>query len=1606
MQSIRPTKRAIVIGDEPLTGQCVEIARAHGIDVVGMATVHPRVTRLADELGIPVVRSDGDIASDLADVGLDGEVDVLMSIAHLRIVPDALLARADLALNFHDGPLPDLVGLNVTSWALLDDRRHHAITWHHMSSNVDRGDIATVREFAIADDETAFSLNARCYEAALSSFPDLARAIADGSVDRSPQPDRASTTFLRVDRPARILDPSAAAVDIDRLVRALDLGGLSANRIGVPLLRIGESWVAAHSSSVTAGAPSAPPSGPPATVVDARGDRIRLTTLGGEIELALRALDGSIIDAAELMADAALGIGDRLDPTPTSTVERFAALDRRSARHENAWAQRLSRLDPVTSLTELAEIVDSTSDLSVASRSWIDLGEVSVGTNAEAVAAIALTLARSAGADRAHLAVVPDRSTADTIASFGPLVRAPIADLRVDHVAAADLLAAVEAELAEITELGPFLADLIGRRPEVTPADPRVLLRIGEHVDLDRPGESTLLWFNVAAGRLRLRHRSDVPGDVARGWLERVESVLAALGADTSPAEIDVVTLADREAFETLNDTRVDIDTTATVDGLVWKQATATPDSAALTWGDSTVSYGDLVARADRLAARLRGLGAGPGTRVGLAVPRSVELVTSVLATLRTGAAYVPLDPAYPTDRLQHMVADSELTILVAGDEMSLVTEGLTVVDPSDVDPTATTETAGDLDGPGSAHAAHTDHTADDLAYVIYTSGSTGVPKGVMLEHGNVVNFFAAMDEVIDHDPPGVWLAVTSLSFDISVLELLWTLARGFHVVLKADSGARSVTTAPTARAVRAPASHDPVPTRPVSMSLFYFAAGDASAGVDGYRLLLEGARFADANGFEAVWTPERHFHEFGGAYPNPSVVGAAVAATTSRVAIRAGSVVLPLHSPVRVAEEWSVVDNLSGGRVGISFAPGWQPNDFVLNPSEYGRAREHLPHLIDTVRSLWRGEAVDLVGHDGSPVSTSTLPRPVQEELPVWLTSAGTPATFERAGALGLNVLTHLLGQNIDELAANLERYRHAWRAAGHPGEGHVTLMLHTYLDADRDSAVEAARDPMKAYLGTAVGLIRNMASSFPTFAGSGAADDAAFESLTDDEMDQLLDMAASRYLDTSGLFGTPEDAADVIARVAAVGVDEVACLIDFGVDTDLVLGSFDRLAETRRLVDERVRSGADDQNDTRTIAPHRTSDPDRAETVAELVGRHGVTHLQCTPSLAAMLLADPADRRSLADVGHLLLGGEALPVALARQLREILSGRFTNMYGPTETTIWSLVHEIDTVADGSIPIGRPIANTTVTVLDDAGRPLPVGGYGELHIGGLGVARGYHDRPELTAERFVDRDALGRTYATGDIVRLTSAGTVEFAGRSDNQLKIRGHRIELGEIESVLDRHPDVVQAIVVPRGDSIDPILAAFVVSTGRFEVDDLRAHAAAELPSVMIPDVIRPIDVLPLTPNGKVDRNALPAALPHDVVDGEATVPTADLVDRAFDDDSEGLVASLWSAALGRPLGLDDNFFEIGGHSLLAVRVFRQLEERSPGPIALTDVFRYPTVRTLGAHLRTIGAEVPAAARPNGAADTSSGSSADRPTADSGSARGARRRRALSRRGGGGS
>ena len=364
----------------------------------------------------------------------------------------------------------------------------------------------------------------------------------------------------------------------------------------------------------------------------------------------------------------------------------------------------------------------------------------------------------------------------------------------------------------------------------------------------------------------------------------------------------------------------------------------------------------------------------------------------------------------------------------------------------------------------------------------------------------------------------------------------------------------------------------------PLGFSLFLWGNDDAP-GRDKYRLMLEGAKYFDQNGFEAVWTPERHFHAFGGPYPNPCVTGAALAAITERLGIRAGSCVSPLHHPIRIAEDWAVVDNLSNGRVAIAFASGWQPNDFLLRPENLADKKRVMLEQIDQIRRLWRGEKLSFHNAGGQEVAIQTLPRPVQPELPFWVTTSGNPETYHQAGELGANVLTHLLGQNLDEVAKKITVYRKARAAAGHSAAGRVTLMLHTFVGEDDDDVRELVRQPMKNYLRNSLKLLSGVAGPLPDFKqsrnGSGQPLRVDWDKLSAEEVEAMLEFSFERYFETSGLFGTPATCGRFVERCRSAGVDEIACLLDFGVPTEQVLTSLPFLNQVRRQAETNAAEG-----------------------------------------------------------------------------------------------------------------------------------------------------------------------------------------------------------------------------------------------------------------------------------------------------------------------------------------------------------------------------------------------------------------------------------------------
>jgi amino acid adenylation domain-containing protein/non-ribosomal peptide synthase protein (TIGR01720 family) len=590
------------------------------------------------------------------------------------------------------------------------------------------------------------------------------------------------------------------------------------------------------------------------------------------------------------------------------------------------------------------------------------------------------------------------------------------------------------------------------------------------------------------------------------------------------------------------------------------EQVENAPEAVALIYQDQRLTYAELDARSSQLARYLRRFGVGPETLVGVCVDRSLEMVVGLLGILKAGGAYVPIDPAYPVERMAFMLDDARVKALLTQDQLLdlLPTNSVQVIN---------------LDAEWRVIAAESKErlssgaTAENLAYVIYTSGSTGRPKGVLVPHNQVANFFAAMDANIEHGPDAIWLAVTSISFDISVLELLWTLARGFQVVVHGD--------------------------------------------------------------------------------------------------VRSG-----------------------------------QPAD---------------------------GPQADITENDGRAIYDEDLSVPAQ-------------------------------------------------------------------------------------------------------------------------------------------------------------------------------------------------------------------------------IVRGQVSHLQCTPSMAKMLSLGSDSNGPFSSLRQLLIGGEAFPIELAYDLKPLAPGEIRNMYGPTETTIWSTTYSLRGEERG-IPIGRPIANTQTYILDRELGVAPIGVPGELYIGGKGVVRGYLNRSELTAERFLpdsfSREPGARVYRTGDLTRYSADGEIEFLGRIDHQVKIRGYRIELGEIEARLNSHPAVRQCAVIAHNyGKSEKRLAAYMVGEGEgaSHASELRAYLKETLPEYMLPARFVWLDQMPLTPNGKVDRRALPAPDVNRSGMTEGYVGPRTPVEQTL--------ARIFQEALRLDqVGIHSSFFELGGDSILGIQIISRANAAGLG-LTPRQLFQHQSVAELAA------------------------------------------------------
>ncbi|OED36479.1 hypothetical protein AB833_26790 [Chromatiales bacterium (ex Bugula neritina AB1)] len=1476
------------IGEESLLLRCAGIWLENGNSISGVFSSHPQVIPWCTQHNFHCYPY-----AELADVTRSLSFDYLLSITNLNIVPQNIVNQAAIAaINYHDGPLPDYIGINTPSWAIINGENSHAICFHLMAETVDSGNILARSDFNISDDETSLTLNAKCYQHAESTFSSLVPALSQKQVIATPQRGNKSKVYTKRDRPCPVLDWSLDATQLKQLVNALDFGTYN-NPLCKPVVWTGQEYI-----QVTSATPDNRNSDFPGKIISAEGKNITVACKNGAIKLTL--------------ASALQGVSDQL---PSITSQQLLSITDElidSAKTERYWLPKLTSFSKIT----LPDQVPGTACTTKIRVQQLDTTSHYNNTTGTSTLAILLAyLGRLSAKQSFDLTLVNKASSELTCLSKHIPFHVDSTNLPI-----ADFQKKIESDRAELLQHTPFSRDYAERIGSDTSQYRESSIAISRGGELPTGQLPYDLLFSIADDGASISWQYN-PSAFSESTISRMQKELSAIRASALVDQsilvknLSMLSAQERAQLTQWNNTDSPLNP-LTIHRAFEQRVDKHPDSTALVYQDTSISYRELNARANHVARYLTTQGIKPGDLVGVLCDRDINLIIYLFGVLKTGAAYVPLDPVYPVERLEYMVEDSGLAIILAGENYTtfLQTQCKTVT-------------------PALIHLAtepnsETQVALDSLAYVIYTSGSTGNPKGVMVEHRNVDNFLSAMDQQIS-ERSGTWLAVTSISFDISVLEVFWTLTRGFKVVLYNNEHTQQ----------RKPAATQ-YPDKTIDLSLFYWNVATETTATrvadDKYRLLLEGAKFADENGFAAVWNPERHFSAFGGSFPNPAVTCAAVAATTKNIDIRAGSCVAPLHSPIRIAEDWSVIDNLSNGRAGVAFASGWAAPDFAIRPDHFADAKSHMFEQLETVQQLWRGESVDFPGPKGT-VSVKTLPRPIQSELPVWITTAGNPDNFTKAGEVGANLLTHLLGQTIDELKGKIELYQEARLKAGHTGPGQVTVMLHTCVGENRADVKALVEKPMKEYLKSAMFLVKEAAWSFPTFKQvseeTGATLDSFFETISEEDMDALLQFAFERYFSTSGLFGSVDEAVSMLDRCKEIGVNEVACLIDFGMADDDVLQHLPYLAQARQRCNP---------------APEEKASSEE-HTVPALIRKHGVTHLQCTPSMAALLMVDRKSREAVATLEHLLVGGEALPLELSTELSNCVTGKVSNMYGPTETTIWSTTSRITRGAD-SVDIGTPIANTQIYIVDEQMQLLPPGLAGELLIGGNGVVPGYLNNKTLTSEKFIrnpfDATRSPRLYRTGDLAKYDTDGKIHFLGRIDNQVKIHGYRVELGEIETALLNTAEVNQAVVCAREDTPgDKRLVAYLVpASGNLpSADELRSLLSKTLPSFMLPASYVPLKTLPLTPNGKIDRNALPAPGKNRKAPVESLPKSG----------TESAIESHWKAALGvDQVGKRENFFDIGGHSLLIIDVMRRINN-DPGlgkELSMVDLYRHTTIEAL--------------------------------------------------------
>ncbi|CAM5233046.1 D-alanine--D-alanyl carrier protein ligase [Streptomyces griseomycini] len=1066
--------------------------------------------------------------------------------------------------------------------------------------------------------------------------------------------------------------------------------------------------------------------------------------------------------------------------------------------------------------------------------------------------------------------------------------------------------------------------------------------------------------------RFELNHREDVyTADAAAGLLRRLCGLLrdVAEEPDVPAGRLPLCFPAEREELLRACSGRTAVHPPRTLPQVFEEQVRATPDAVAVGDGATRLTFAALNAEANRLARLLVAEGAGPGLLVGVALPRTVDAVVAILAVLKSGAGYLPIDTGHPAERIAAICAEAAPVLVLTDAATAPGVPGRTLC----ADGAALPGDASDLTDADRAEPLRPGH----LAYVIHTSGSTGRPKGVAVEHRNLVNMFhshrANFFEPEQRRAGGRTLraALTnSLGFDASWSQLLWMV--GGHELLLVGDEVRKDAVALAGLAARA--AVDVVDTTP-SVARQLLAAGVFEASGEGHRVrvLALGGEEVGADLWEALHAvPDLSVYNLygpaectvdamlwhGGAEAGPAI---GTPADNTRVYVL-DAFLRPVPDGV-VGELYIAGDGVARGYLGRPAAtaerfvadvfggPGarmYRTGDLGLRRPdgvvEYrGRSdfqvkiRGHRVELGEVEAALAADPSVDravaAVSEDAGGVR-----RIVGYVRPV-------PGAGPRPEALRAAVAERLPAYMVPALVMTVD----AFPLTPNGKVDRRALPAPRFEAAGSYRAPSTEREPDSLH-GTRVRL------RLP--AGTGSVVGASARQLPRPRPADASVAARLAAATRTGWRPRPAHTAYVIYTSGSTGRPKGVQVPHLGI---AALVAQQRTGLGLRA-DERVLLFASPSFDASvwelatallTGACAVTAPADEllpGPALAATVARCGVTALLLPPSSLAVLPED-----ALPPGVTLVVGAEACPPDLVERWSP--GRRMVNAYGPTEATVMATMSR---PLDGRVrpPLGEPVAGARVYLLDGALRPVPAGAPGELYVAGACLARGYLGRPALTAERFV-ADPFGppgaRMYRTGDLARRGPGGDLEFLGRADQQVKVRGFRVEPGEIEAVLAEDPALAQAVVVVREDRPGHrLLVAYVAPVAGARPDPalLRRRVAEVLPEHMVPAAVVVLERLPVTASGKLDPGALPA--PEFSAGPDVREPGSP---------REELLCALFAEALGvERVGVDDSFFDLGGDSIVSIKLVTLAREAGLD-VAPRDVFAHRTVAALAGAVKEL-------------------------------------------------